>query len=98
MLFDTGHDVGNITEAVEVITKKPLVVALGHGHIDHASGAHQFDGVYLREGDFNLCTDLSYLFCFVSTFFHSQFAYIENFTPQTTHGMVEIGERNGQNI
>jgi glyoxylase-like metal-dependent hydrolase (beta-lactamase superfamily II) len=27
---------------------------LGHGHIDHANGAYQFDEVYLRELDFEL--------------------------------------------
>ncbi|MCL2544448.1 MAG: MBL fold metallo-hydrolase, partial [Clostridia bacterium] len=55
LLFDTGYGMGAISEAVAAITTKPLYVVLGHGHIDHANGAYQFDEVYLHEGDFELC-------------------------------------------
>ncbi|MCL2810728.1 MAG: MBL fold metallo-hydrolase [Clostridia bacterium] len=54
LLFDTGHGVGNIPETIKAITTKPYTVVLGHGHIDHANGAYQFDEVYLHEGDFEL--------------------------------------------
>jgi len=57
LLFDTGYGTGNIPEAVISITSKPLTVVLGHGHIDHANGAYQFDEVLLREGDYELFED-----------------------------------------
>jgi len=30
-------------------------VVLGHGHLDHANGAYQFDSAWLNEADFKLC-------------------------------------------
>ncbi|MCL2222310.1 MAG: MBL fold metallo-hydrolase [Oscillospiraceae bacterium] len=57
LLFDTGHGVADIPSVVKSITDKPLTVVLGHGHIDHANGAYQFDEVYLREPDFELCRE-----------------------------------------
>jgi glyoxylase-like metal-dependent hydrolase (beta-lactamase superfamily II) len=54
LLFDTGHGIGDIRGAVSAVTDKPLTVVLGHGHIDHANGAYQFEEVYLHEGDFDL--------------------------------------------
>jgi len=57
LLFDTGYGVGDIHAVVKSITTKPLTVVLGHGHIDHANGAYQFDEVYLREPDFELCKE-----------------------------------------
>ena len=57
LLFDTGYGIVDIPEAVKSITSKPLTVVLGHGHIDHANGAYQFDDVYLREPDFELCRE-----------------------------------------
>jgi glyoxylase-like metal-dependent hydrolase (beta-lactamase superfamily II) len=51
LLFDTGYGIGDIPATVKAITDKPLTVVLGHGHIDHANGAYQFDEVYLREPD-----------------------------------------------
>ena len=55
LLFDTGHGVSDLAQAVADITDKPLTVVLGHGHIDHANGANQFKMVYLRKPDFELC-------------------------------------------
>ena len=57
LLFDTGYGVGSIPEAIKSITSKPLTVVLGHGHIDHANGAYQFDEVYLHEDDYELFAD-----------------------------------------
>jgi len=54
LLFDTGYGIVDIPAIIKKITNKPLTVVLGHGHIDHANGAYQFDEVYLREPDFNL--------------------------------------------
>ena len=57
LLFDTGYGIIDLPEVVGSITDKPLTVILGHGHIDHANGAYQFDEVYLREPDFELCNE-----------------------------------------
>ena len=55
LLFDTAHGLGDLAGAVREVTDKPLVVVLGHGHVDHANGAHQFDEAWLHEDDFELC-------------------------------------------
>ena len=55
LLFDTAHGLGDLAGAVREVTDKPLVVVLGHGHADHANGAHQFDEAWLHGADFKLC-------------------------------------------
>jgi len=57
LLFDTGYGIIDTPALVKTITDKQLTVVLGHGHIDHANGAYQFDEVYLREPDFELCRE-----------------------------------------
>ncbi|MDR2591090.1 MAG: MBL fold metallo-hydrolase [Oscillospiraceae bacterium] len=57
LLFDTGYGFVNTPTAIKEITDKPVTVVLGHGHLDHANGAYQFDEVYLREPDFDLCRE-----------------------------------------
>jgi len=57
LLFDTGYGIIDIQSLIKTITDKPVTVVLGHGHIDHANGAYQFDEVYLREPDFELCRE-----------------------------------------
>ncbi|MCL2820890.1 MAG: MBL fold metallo-hydrolase [Oscillospiraceae bacterium] len=57
LLFDTGYGIIDLPAVVKSITDKPLTVVLGHGHIDHANGAYQFDEVYLREPDYELCNE-----------------------------------------
>jgi len=57
LLFDTGYGIIDIPALINSITDKPLIVVLGHGHIDHANGAYQFDEVYLRLPDFELCNE-----------------------------------------
>jgi len=57
LLFDTGYGICDYEAAVREITSKPLTVVLGHGHLDHAGGAYQFEKVYLREPDFELCRE-----------------------------------------
>jgi len=57
LLFDTGYGIGDTPALIKSITDKPLTVILGHGHIDHANGAYQFDEVYLREPDYELCRE-----------------------------------------
>lgn len=53
-LIDTGTGIGNLKELVEKITKKPLVVILTHGHVDHAPGSALFENVYMSFADKSL--------------------------------------------
>lgn len=53
-LIDTGFGVGDLKSYVETLTDKPYSVLLSHGHVDHASGAGQFDEVYLNLRDWDL--------------------------------------------
>ena len=50
-LLDTGSGFGSLKECVESLTKKPIVVLLTHGHVDHAMGAAEFDEVYMNRAD-----------------------------------------------
>jgi len=57
LLFDTGYGIYDLHPVIESITDKPITVILGHGHIDHANGAYQFDEVYMREEDNELLAE-----------------------------------------
>ncbi|MDR3596330.1 MBL fold metallo-hydrolase [Clostridium sp.] len=50
-LIDTGTGVGNLNEYVSKLTDKPVIVILTHGHVDHASGAPNFEEVYMNHAD-----------------------------------------------
>lgn len=54
LLIDTGVGVGDLREAVNAVTDKPVTVVLTHGHVDHACGAGAFDTVYLHPADLPL--------------------------------------------
>ena len=51
MLIDTGMGIGDLRGAVEMITRKPLIVVLSHGHIDHTGNARQFEEVWIHRKD-----------------------------------------------
>lgn len=51
LLIDTGCGAGNLKEAVQKLTGKPVVVAVTHRHPDHAGGAWQFGTYYVHKGD-----------------------------------------------
>lgn len=51
MLIDTGCGYGSLKEYVATLTSKPYDVLLTHGHVDHASGASEFDTVYMNPLD-----------------------------------------------
>jgi len=55
LLFDTAHGIGDLHGAINEVTDKPVVTVLGHGHLDHACGAYQFDEVWLHGDDFAVC-------------------------------------------
>jgi len=54
VLFDTGFGLTSLRDAINKVTDKPIITVLGHGHLDHSSGAYQFDEVWLHEADFDL--------------------------------------------
>ena len=54
LLYDTVFGVGDLNAVIRDITDKEVTVVLGHGHIDHANGAHQFKSAYLHGGDIKL--------------------------------------------
>lgn len=51
MLIDCGMGIGDLRGAVEMITDKPLIVVITHGHIDHTGNARQFDEVWINPKD-----------------------------------------------
>ena len=57
LLFDTVYGIGNLPKTIRKITDKPVCVVLGHGHLDHANGACQFEEAWLHEADFELCRE-----------------------------------------
>lgn len=52
LLIDTGTCVFDIPALIRRYTDKPLVIALTHGHIDHAGGISWFEEVYAHPSDF----------------------------------------------
>ncbi len=50
-LIDTGSGLGFLRAYVEKLTKKPILVLLTHGHVDHAMGAGEFETVYMNHVD-----------------------------------------------
>ena len=52
-LIDTGSGIGSLRTYVESLTSLPYDVILTHGHVDHASGAGEFEDkkIYLHPKD-----------------------------------------------
>jgi len=55
VVYDTGYGMASIMPAIREITDLPLICVLGHGHVDHANGAYQFDEAWIYEEDMELC-------------------------------------------
>ncbi len=51
LLLDTGNGFRGLPEAVSRLSKKPVTVALTHGHFDHTGGAALFGECLLHEAD-----------------------------------------------
>lgn len=63
LLIDTGWGAGNLRAHVEKLTKKPVLVALTHGHLDHSGGNGEWESVMMlpgAEGDMFTCHRLPF--------------------------------------
>jgi len=54
LLFDTTYGIAPIMPVIRRITNLPVICVLGHGHIDHANGAYQFEYAYIHNDDMEL--------------------------------------------
>lgn len=54
MLIDCGMGIGDLRGAVEMITDKPLIVVITHGHVDHTGNARQFEEIWMHPADKNM--------------------------------------------
>ena len=60
LLIDTGTGVFDLPGLIAARTELPLMVALTHGHPDHAGGMGWFDRVYANPADFGMALGASY--------------------------------------
>ena len=51
MVIDCGMGIGDLRGAIEMITDKPLICVISHGHIDHTANARQFGEIWLNPKD-----------------------------------------------
>ena len=51
MVIDCGMGIGDLRGAIEMITDKPLVCVISHGHVDHTANARQFGEVWINPKD-----------------------------------------------
>lgn len=51
MVIDTGMGIGNLREAVERITDKPVIVVTTHAHVDHIQNSHRWTECYVSDID-----------------------------------------------
>ena len=51
LLIDCGMGIGDLRGAVEMLTDKPVTVAVSHGHVDHTGNARQFERIYMNRAD-----------------------------------------------
>ena len=59
LVLDTGSGFCDFKEILRDLTKKPYLVALTHGHVDHAGGAGQFDRLYLHPADWEMAKGIA---------------------------------------
>lgn len=51
MVIDLGMGIGDLRGAVEMITDKPIIAVISHGHVDHTAHAREFDEVWIHPAD-----------------------------------------------
>ena len=59
LVLDTGSGFCDFKGIIRDLTKKPYLVALTHGHVDHAGGAGQFEQVYLHPADWEMAKSIA---------------------------------------
>ncbi|MBQ0066270.1 MAG: MBL fold metallo-hydrolase [Firmicutes bacterium] len=59
LLIDTGTGTFDLKTLVSQLTNKEVIVALTHGHVDHAGGIKQFKDIYLHEDDYEMASNVS---------------------------------------
>lgn len=56
LLFDTAYGIADLNDIIWQITDLPVTVVIGHGHVDHVSGAYQFQSAYMNDKDAYVCS------------------------------------------
>ena len=51
LLIDLGMGIGDLRGAVEMITDKPIIAVVTHGHVDHTGHARAFDEIWIHPRD-----------------------------------------------
>ncbi|MDR2654683.1 MAG: MBL fold metallo-hydrolase [Oscillospiraceae bacterium] len=51
LLIDSAVNIPGLRELVSGLSKKPIELAITHGHLDHIGSAHQFGRAYVSEAD-----------------------------------------------
>lgn len=51
MVIDCGMGIGDLRGAIEMITDKPLIAVISHGHIDHTGNGRQFKELWIHPND-----------------------------------------------
>lgn len=54
IVVDCGYGIGEVRKEVEKYINTPYILVATHGHMDHTSGAFQFNELYLDPRDFEL--------------------------------------------
>ena len=50
-LIDTGTGLGNLLDALDKVSSKPVIPLLSHGHSDHSGGVSWFDEIWMHPAD-----------------------------------------------
>lgn len=58
LLIDTGCGVCDLRSVLKQLTDQPVVVALTHGHLDHAGGCSFFEDIYVNEKDMEMISHI----------------------------------------
>ncbi len=59
LVLDTGSGFCDFAGIIQELTEKPCLVALTHGHVDHAGGAGQFQQIHLHPADWEMAKNIA---------------------------------------
>lgn len=99
VLIDTGYGVGDLKGYVESLTDLPYEVYVTHGHVDHASGAGQFEKVHMSLLDtelFKQHCSLAFRKQMIETHTALKNVVDEDYIPQRTAPFIDI--KDGETI